>query len=106
MAASGSMAKESAGRNPEAAVKQFVFFAITICYIFAVIAAMTADFAVQNSLYIIAKTATAIVMGYPEGWGVHSPHPFGEPSPSRWRKSGKRENYNLQYFVLRMVQKQ
>nr|DAZ64524.1 MAG TPA: hypothetical protein [Caudoviricetes sp.] len=25
------------------------------------------------------------VMGYPEGWGVHSPHPFGEPSPSRWR---------------------
>nr|DAD91316.1 MAG TPA: 40S ribosomal protein SA [Siphoviridae sp. ctL5G6]DAN14123.1 MAG TPA: 40S ribosomal protein SA [Caudoviricetes sp.] len=46
---------------------------------------MTADFAVQNSLYIIAKTATAIVMGSPEGWGDHSPHPFGEPSPSRWR---------------------
>ena len=41
---------------------------------------MTADFAVQNSLYIIAKTATAIVMGSPEGWGDHSPHPFGEPS--------------------------
>ena len=104
-----------------ALIKQAVISAFTVCCKnaeiaailhdtkncnFAVIAAMTADFAVQNSLYIIAKTATAIVMGYPEGWGDHSPHPFGEPSPSRWRKSGKRENYNLQYFVLRMVQNQ
>jgi hypothetical protein len=81
-------------RNPAAAVKRFVIFAITVCCKnaviaailhdtkncnFAVIAAMTADFAVQNSLYIIAKTATAIVMGFPEGWGDHSPHPFGDP---------------------------
>jgi hypothetical protein len=100
MAVSGSTEKKSAVRNPEATVKQTVESDFTNCCKiaviaailhdtkncnFAVIAAMTADFAVQNSLYIIAKTATAIVMGSPEGWGDHSPHPFGEPSPSRWR---------------------
>nr|DAK66664.1 MAG TPA: hypothetical protein [Caudoviricetes sp.] len=88
------MARTWAARSPAVPVKQFVISKITICFKnaviaailhdskncnFAVIAAMTADFAVQNSLYIIAKTATAIVMGYPEGWGVHSPHPFGDP---------------------------
>ncbi|BFK59224.1 hypothetical protein I250019C1_13180 [Faecalibacterium sp. i25-0019-C1] len=98
--ASGSMARKWAARSLAAQVKQSVISPITICCEnaeiaailhdtkncnFAVIAAMTADFAVQNSLYIIAKTATAIVMGSPEGWGDHSPHPFGEPSPSRWR---------------------
>ena len=50
---------------------------------------MTADFAVQNSLYIIAKTATAIVMGYPEGWGDHSPHPFGDPPHHVGANQGK-----------------
>jgi hypothetical protein len=92
---------ETASASARAAlIKQIVIFTFTVCCKnaeiaailhdrkncnFAVIAAMTADFAVQNSLYIIAKTATAIVMGSPEGWGDHSPHPFGEPSPSRWR---------------------
>ena len=50
---------------------------------------MTADFAVQNSLYIIAKTATAIVMGSPEGWGDHSPHPFGDPPHHVGANQGK-----------------
>jgi hypothetical protein len=91
---SGSTVRKLDARNPAATVKRFVIFAITVCCKnaviaailhdtkncnFAVIAAMTADFAVQNSLYIIAKTATAIVMGFPEGWGDQSPHPFGDP---------------------------
>ena len=70
------MARKWDARSPAAQVKQTVISPITICCKnaeiaailhdtkncnFAVIAAMTADFAVQNSLYIIAKTATAIL---------------------------------------------
>ena len=87
-----------------ALIKQAVISAFTVCCKnaeiaailhdtkncnFAVIAAMTADFAVQNSLYIIAKTATAIVMGFPEGWGDHSPHPFGDPPHHVGANQGK-----------------
>jgi hypothetical protein len=69
MAASGSTARRSAARNPAAEVKHPVIFEITNCCKNAVIAAilhdcknckiaeiaaMTATFAVQNSLYIIA----------------------------------------------------
>jgi hypothetical protein len=78
------MARKWAARSPAAQVKQTVISPITICCKNAEIAAILHDtkncnFAVQNSLYIIAKTATAIVMGFPEGWGDHSPHPFGDP---------------------------
>nr|DAE78555.1 MAG TPA: hypothetical protein [Caudoviricetes sp.] len=30
-------------------------------------------------------------MGSPRGWGEHSPHPSGEPSPSRWPNKRKNE---------------
>nr|DAL90113.1 MAG TPA: ribosomal protein eL28 [Caudoviricetes sp.] len=29
-------------------------------------------------------------MGSPRGWGEHSPHPSGEPSPSRWPNKKER----------------
>ena len=42
-------------------------------------------------------------MGSPEGWGDHSPHPFGEPSPSRWRTLRKKKNevnpMYMQFFL-------
>ena len=44
-------------------------------------------------------------MGSPEGWGDHSPHPFGEPSPSRWRTLRKKKNevnpMYMQFFLPR-----
>ena len=80
MVDSGSMVKRLGAKNPEAMDKQMVYSVIPICFIFAeiaailhdtkncnfaVIAAMSATFAVQNSLLYIAITATC-VMGFPE----------------------------------------
>ena len=62
---------------------------------------MTATFAVQNSLYIISMTALQCVMGYPRGWGVHSPHPPGTLPITLAADTKKKTRYEMttQFFI-------